>query len=316
MTVTALNRVLRAKKATVLVAMQPDENTFAMPEPEDFLQVRNLSLTPLAHSTIELNEVCSRLGSRLKGLSAQHVKLSFECVFRGAGTTAEAKPNVGKVLRACGFAETSATGVVTYAPVEAGFESASVVVYMDGNKHALMGAKGKVSAEWKSNDYPIFKVELVGLFVDVEYENNPETACYAPPAPLEINHANTTWSLHNITTSLYSASVEVATNPELRDLPGQYGIEITDRITSGAIEFAASRVDDKNWYEAVRNLDVGPLNIVHGTVAGNIVEMIAHKVQLLEPQYGEQNNRRSNSFNLNMIPSPTAGEYEIAFKFR
>lgn len=312
MTVTALNRVLRAKKATVLVAMQPDENTFVMPEPEDFLQIRSPSLTPLAHNTLELNEVCSRLGSRLKSLSAQHVKFSGECVFRGAGTAAGAKPNVDKILRACGFAENA--GV--YTPVEAGFESASMVIYMDGNKHALMGVKGKVSAEWKANDYPIFKVDLIGLFVDVEYEDNPETACYAPPAPLEINHANTTWSLHNITTSLYSASVEVATNPELRDLPGQYGIEITDRITSGAIEFAASRVDDKNWYDAVRNQDVGVLNIVHGTVAGNIVEVIAHKVQLLEPQYGEQNNRRSNSFNLNMIPSPTAGEYEIAFKFR
>ena len=316
MTITALNRVLRAKKTVVLVAMQPDENTFVAPEPEDFLQVRNVSLTPLAHNTLELNEVCSRLGSRLKSLSAQHVKLSFECVFRGAGTDVGAKPNVSKILRACGFSETAGVGVVTYAPVEAGFESASIVVHIDGNKHALMGAKGKVSAEWKANDYPIFKVEMIGLFVDVEYEENPVTPCYAPPNPLEINHANTTWSLHDITTSLYSASVDVATNPELRDLPGQYGIEITDRATSGAIEFAASRVDDKNWFDAVRNLDVGVLSIVHGTTAGNIVEAVAHKVQLLEPQYGEQNNRRSNTFNLNIIPSATAGEFEIAFKFR
>lgn len=316
MTVVALNRVLRSKKAAVLIAMQPDENTFVMPVAEDYLQVRNPSLTPLAHNTLELNEVCSKLGSRLKSLSAQHVKLSFDCVHRGAGTAVNAKPNVGKVLRACGFAESVATGVVTYAPVDTAFESASMVVYMDGNKHALMGAKGKVTAEYKANDYPIFKVEIVGLYVDVEYEETPATPCYAPPNPLEINNANTTWNLHNITTSLYSASIAVATNPELRDLPGYKGIEITDRLTSGAIEFAASRVDDKNWFEAVRNLDVGVFNIVHGTEAGNIVEAIAHKVQLLEPQYGEQNNRRSNSFNLNMMPSPTAGEFEIAFKFR
>ena len=316
MTVTTLNRVLRAKKTTILVEMQPDENTFVLPTPEDFLQVRNVSLTPLAHNTIELNEVCSRLGSRLKSLSAQHVKLSFECVHRGAGTVAGAKPNVGKILRACGFSETSDVGVVTYAPVEAAFESLSALVYIDGNKHPIMGAKGKVTAEWKANDCPIFKVELVGLYVDTEYEDNPATACYAPPMPLEVNNANTTWSLHGITTSLYSASIDVATNPELRDLPGQYGIEITDRVTSGAIEFAASRVDDKNWFEAVRNLDIGVFNIVHGTEGGNSVEAIAHKTQLLEPQYGEQNNRRSNSLNLNMMPSPTAGEHEVAFIFR
>ena len=307
MTVVALNRVLRAKKAAVLIAMQPDENTFVMPTAEDYLQVRNPSLTPLAHSTLELNEVCSKLGSRLKSLSAQHVKFSCECVFRGAGTAAGAKPNVGKVLRAC---------IVTYAPIDAAFESASMVIYMDGNKHPIMGAKGKVTAEYKANDYPVFKVEIVGLYVDVEFEETPATPCYTPPNPLEINNANTVWSLHNITTSLYSASIDVSTNPELRDLPGQYGIEITDRLTSGAIEFAASRVDDKNWFEAVRNLDIGVLNIVHGTEVGNIVEAIAHKTQLLEPQYGEQNNRRSNSFNLNMMPSPTAGEHEVAFIFR
>ena len=316
MTVVALNRVLRAKKAAVLIAMQPDENTFVMPEPEDYLQVRSPSLTPLAHSTLELNEVCSKLGSRLKSLSAQHVKFSCECVFRGAGTAAGAKPNVGKVLRACGFAESAATGIVTYAPIDAAFESASMVIYMDGNKHPIMGAKGKVTAEYKANDYPVFKVEIVGLYVDVEFEETPATPCYSPPNPLEINNANTVWSLHNITTSLYSASIAVATNPELRDLPGQYGIEITDRVTSGAIEFAASRVDDKNWFEAVRNLDIGVFNIVHGTEVGNIVESIAHKTQLLEPQYGEQNNRRSNSLNLNMMPSPTAGEHEVAFIFR
>ena len=134
--------------------------------------------------------------------------------------------------------------------------------------------------------------------------------------PLEINKANTTWELHNITTALYSASIDVATNPELFDLPGQNSVEITDRVTSGQIEFAASQINDKNWFSAVRANDTGVLNITHGVTAGNIVECVCHNVQLLEPKYGDQSMRRSNSFNLNIMPVAVANQHEVAFIFR
>lgn len=312
-----LTRVLSAKKTAIMAVMQPLPGTFVMPTATNYLQVRNASLEPLSHGTLELNEVCAKLGSRLKSLSAQNVKLTFEAVMRGP-TPPGKVPNIGNILRMCGFSETiDATAVKsTYAPVDSGFESGSVVVFIDGNKHAIAGAKGKLSAEWKANDYPIFKVELVGLYVDPIYEANPATPCYAAPMPLEINKANTIWELHGITTALYSASIDVATNPELIDLPGQNSVEITDRVTSGNIEFAASQINDKNWFSAVRAGDTGLLNITHGVTAGNIVECVCHNVQLLEPKYGDQSMRRSNSFNLNIMPVAVANQYEVAFIFR
>jgi hypothetical protein len=287
-----------------------------MPVASDFLQVRNPSLEPLAHGTVELNEVCQRMGSKLKGLVGQYVKFSCEVVFRGAvpGTL---KPNVGNAFRCCGLSENEdvAGAKCIYFPIDEGFESASMIVNMDGNKHALFGVKGKVSAEWPNNDYPRFKFEFSGLYVDPVYEAMPVTPCFAPPKPLTTSYANTTWELHGITTALYSASVDIATNPELRDIPGQYEIEINSRAVSGAVELAASRVSEKNWFQTVRESQTGVFKVRHGTTPGNIVECVASNVQLLEPKYGDQNKRRSNSFNMNIMPSPVQGEHEIAFIF-
>ncbi len=314
---TTLTKVLSAKKTAILAVMQPIAGTFVMPTAANYLQVRNVTLEPLSHNVLELNEVCARLGSRMKSLSAQQVKLTFEAVMRGP-TPPGKVPNIGNILRMCGFSETIDATLVksTYTPVDSGFESGSIVAFIDGNKHAIAGAKGKLSAEWKANDFPIFKVELVGLYVDPVYEANPNTACYAAPMPLEINKANTTWELHNITTALYSASIDIATNPELIDVPGQQSVEITDRVTSGQIEFAASQINDKNWFNAVRANDAGVLNITHGTTAGNIVECVAHNVQLLNPKYGDQNSRRSISCDLNLMPTAVANQFEVAFIFR
>lgn len=311
-----LTDVLRSDRAVVLIAIQPDAETFVMPTPADYLQLRNPVLEPLAHGTIELNEVCQRLGSKLKGLTGQYVKFSCEAVFRGAvpGTL---KPNVAAALRCCGLAENvdEAGAKSIYSPIDGGFESASMIVNMDGNKHALFGVKGKVSAEWPTNDYPRFKFEFLGLYVDPVYEAMPQTPCFAPPKPLPVSHANTEWELHGITTALYSLSVDIATNPELRDVPGQYEIEINTRSVSGSLEFAASRVDKKNWFQTVRDSETGVFRVKHGNTSGNIIECVASNVQLLEPKYGDQNKRRSNSFNMNIMPSPVQGEHEIAFIF-
>lgn len=96
-------------------------------------------------------------------------KMSFPCLFKGAGTSylAGTKPpkEVDLMLRACGFASAFASATHTYSPVAAGtgYESVTFGAYLQGKAHIITGALGSWSFDFNDLGAPKHTFELQGI---------------------------------------------------------------------------------------------------------------------------------------------------------
>ena len=61
----------------------------------------------------------------------------------------------------------------------------------------------------------------------------------------------------------------------------------TDRQTVGSVVIEAPAIGTKDFFTLVDNETLVALQLVHGTVAGNIVQIDAPKVQLKNPTYSD-----------------------------
>lgn len=88
----------------------------------------------------------------------------INCELKGSGTAGTA-PEVGTLLRACGYGETVDPGVsVTYKPVSTGHESASCVLYEDGIMYRAVGCRGNASFSVDVGGKPMASFNLIGHY--------------------------------------------------------------------------------------------------------------------------------------------------------
>lgn len=294
---------LKTRKTLLFATVEDVENTFKTPGATEFMRAINVSLTPLVSETKTHDETTCSMGSRKKFLSNAHVALSFDVAVSGSGVAGVA-PREDPILRCCGRSAVTDPDVsVSYQPVDSGYESVSISVFIDGNKHAIAGAKGKVSLKAGGTDFVILSFELVGLYIDPVQAEHPVSDCSGLIDPLPQSDALTSWSIDDFSAALYALSLTDGTNPTYRDLPGERGTTINQREVSGSCEFAAPKLETKDFFALANEATEVALAFDHGVEVGHAFKIRAAKVQVLEPNYGDNDGRRTNSLNLNVLPN-------------
>ena len=138
---------LKTQKTVVLAKIEATYGTAAVPAATDVIQAENVKLTPLAAETAQQNIMRPYLGGSAKILYDIHMMLEFDVAMSASGT-AQTPPPYGSLLRIARLSETINTTAgsesVTYAPVSGLCESATIHTYIDGQKHAMTGARGAV----------------------------------------------------------------------------------------------------------------------------------------------------------------------------
>jgi hypothetical protein len=77
-------------------------------------------------------------------------RMTFKCEPKGSGT-AGTPPEIGLLLRACGYEETIVGGSsVTYDPASSSIPSLTMAKYVDGKRYLMAGARGDFSIELKA----------------------------------------------------------------------------------------------------------------------------------------------------------------------
>ncbi len=296
---------LKTQKTILFATVEDVEGTYKVPASTEFMRAINLNLSPLVGDSKTHDEQGCGMGSRKKFVSGTHVKLTFDIAVTGAGVAGD-KPREDALLRACGRAVTVVAGEsASYTPVDDGFESASISVFVDGNKHALSAVKGKVSVKAGGTDFVILSFDLVGMYIDPTQATHPASSCDGLIDPLVQSNALTTWSVDNFSAALYALSVDDGTDPTYKDLPGQAGTTISKREVSGSLEFAAPKLSTKDFFAMAKAGTAVDVKFDHGVDAGHKFAIRCDKVQLLEPNYGDSDGRRSLSVNLNVLPNAT-----------
>ena len=135
-------RILR--NTLILFKLEPIYATDSVPTgAADALLVSAPSVTPLVATNVGRDLVRGYLGGSEQLVGTNYVEVSFTLELAGSGT-ATTPPAWGRVLKACGFAETVAAASVDYLPTSAfgASTSATIYYYVDGQVHRLVGARG------------------------------------------------------------------------------------------------------------------------------------------------------------------------------
>ncbi len=282
----------------------------------DAITARNVQPTPI-EVTREARELLRPyLGNSSDVIGARFSRLRFDVEVAGSGTAGTA-PKYGPLLRACGMAQVVNAGVsVVYTPISTLPESVSMYLYLDGVLVKFIGARGNVSMRAQYRSAPLFSFDFTGFYVPVTDAALPAATYSLQGTPLAFNKENTpTFALHGVSTAVIrSFSFDLANQVIYRNIVNSEVVRIVDRKPTASFEIGAELMAVKNWHAVVASAELGSMNMVHGTVAGNIVQVGGPAVQLNGITQGEMEG--DVMYTASSVLQPSAGNDEISITVR
>lgn len=271
--------------------------------------VSDLDVTPIDAEMLDRDLLRAYLGSSQQIMAARSVQVSFSVEVAGSGTAGTA-PKYGPLLRACGMAETITAGTkVEYKPVSTTFESVTIWASYDGVLHKLVGARGSVKLTADAKAIPKLAFEFRGLFVPVVDGTVAGIDYTGWTTPLAVNKQNTpTFTLHGASAPMSKFSIDLGNQVVFRNIVNSELVMITDRQSVGSVSMEAGLMATKNWFSVAELATLGALSMVHGTVAGNIVEIASANVQIVSPKYSSEDGIMMTDADLRFVPSSTGND--------
>lgn len=301
----------RWKRLAALFKLETVYGTDAAPTgAANFIQLSDAQFTPLAGEEEARNLLQPRLGHQGTILTGDYGQFDFSVEIAGSGAAGTA-PAWGTILRGCGFMEVVSAGTgVAYMPIDDDFEAATLYYNADGVNHIFVGARGTVSLNFTPKRIPKFRFSIKGLLGEISDMDLPAVTQSMWQRPVVVSKANTTMDLHGWGAVAESLNIDVGNQVVPRHLIGAESIEISDRSATGTAVVEARSLATVNWFDIARDHALDDLELVHGTTAGNIVEVTADGVQIGRPTEGQTDNIRNYSLPL-MLTSLNDNELTI-----
>lgn len=274
--------------------------------------VRNARVSPLTVESENRELARPFLGNSDTVVGAFYGALEFEVEAAGAGAAGTA-PKYGPLLLACGFAQVLTPSVrATYTPVSTNFSSVTMYFYLDGVLHSFTGARGSVAFRGNNRSAAMWVFRFQGLFKPVTDAVVPTADYTGWQKPLAVNTANTpTFTIHGVAGALRNLSVDMANAISYRNLVNLEAVNLLDRKPTGSLEMTAELMAVQNWFNRARDGTMGAMQLVHGTTAGNIIEINAPRVQVTEPQYSDYEGLAMLQTGLVLQPNTGNDDIEI-----
>jgi len=246
-----------------------------------------------------------------------HTTVSFDIELSGSGAAGTA-PAYGPLLRACGLSETVTVSTDTvYAPVSSNFESVTLYVHIDEQLHKVPGARGTVEFKVGKGGLPMMSFSFTGLHakpITGALPAAPDFSGFSTPIP--VTKFNTpVYTVHGFAAVAEDLSVSLANQVNYRNVVNSESVQIVDRAPSGSITIEAPAIASKDFYAAVEGNTLGAVEIQHGTVAGNIIEISLPQSQLQDPVLGESDGIGTLQMSVNILPT-SAGDDEFVLTVR
>lgn len=272
------------------------------------------TITALEGAEIERDYYLPYLGDQGVIPTGLFARAEFSCDLAGAGAAGTA-PAYGPLLRACAMAEVVTAGVsVAYSPVSGAFPSATLWANLDGVRHVLLGARGTWMIEPSPQRLPRLRFTMTGLLGSISDAALPTLTLTAWRKAKPVSKARTVLTLHGVEQIAEAVSVDLGNQVEPRLLIGEDSIQIPDRKSKGSVTVEATPVATKDWFAAYQAETLGALSLVHGTTAGDIVEIAAPAAQIGKPTYGQTQGIANLAVPLRFLPS--AGNDELSLIVR
>lgn len=306
---------LSMKKMLLLVKEETTSGTDAVPTaPLNAILCRGLTPRLISTEFVDRTRIVPYKGADTK--LAVGVHRMFECEIELAGSgAAGTAPKWGPLLKACGFSQTISAGVSTvYAPVSSGEPTVTMYGYLDGVLFKLTGAKGNVSFSLTAKGIPTMSFRFLGEYSEPTDTAFPTGADFTGfMQPRTVGKLNTpTFTFMGVTAAMQSLTLDIANDLTYRDLVGGGGPSSPDRNPAGSCVIEMTTVATKNWAADVRNGTTGAVNLVHGTTAGNIIQLDMPKIQLTgEPTLSDDASNAMLTLPYTALPNGVNGNDEV-----
>ena len=208
---------------------------------------------------------------------------------------------------------------VNYKPVSSSFES-TTIYFFNGSTilHKAVGCRGTFSLSIETSGIPVFSFEMTGIYV-APTDTTPGAATFAnQSAPLVAKAGNTvaTSILGYDSANVQSISFDVANEIIFRQLIGSdKEVLIANREPSGEAVIELPTIAQKDYF-TIANSDSSTdlVCFQHGTTAGNIVSLVAPKVDLINPTLADQDGIQHITLPLTYLPE--SGNDEVVLTFQ
>ena len=303
------------KKKAILIKAETTVGTDATPTGLlNWIEARNVSLTPFDVATADRNIELPYFGNGGKLIVGKYAKLSFEAALVGQGAAGTA-PKIGPALLACALAETvTAATSVAYNLISDSIGAITAYINIDGTRHKMVGARGNVSLALSAKSVPLLKFEYESVFIAPDALAMPTIDTAGWPVEAAVTAANTLPMTINAVPLAFSQFDFSLGNQLARiDLPGpQVEVAITDRKPTASVTVLAppqGTFDPFALAEAGTTVD---LTTTHGITAGKKAKIDA-KVRIIGVDYDRIEEMLA--YKLTLEPTPVAGNDEFALTY-
>ncbi len=256
---------------------------------------RNFRRTPVVTDRLERNLDLPGYGGQASVPSAERAQFSFETEIAGAGAAGTA-PAWMELIEGCGMAAPTlvagASATQTFALAGANATSLTHYFHLSNQRQKVIGAHGTYTLDFTAGAYPFIGYEWTGLLATVPFDTATPGAVTLTrwKQPVEVNDANTIVLIDGYVTRLRSFKAASGTTVAMRNLVGSRYIRRGNHAVTGTAVIEAPAMADKDYIARLRSGALFAFSIVHGTVAGNIVEMTGGAVQCTAIEESEEDD--------------------------
>lgn len=289
----------------------------------DAVLVSNVDINPLNAQNVDRNLMRAFLGGSEQLVGTGFKELSYEVEIQASGALGT-PPAWGKLLRACGFAETiTASTRVEYTPITNGMEALTQEAYDSGVLHKLLGARGNAQFKLGVSERPVFAFNYLGIDGGDTAVSNPATTLTAWKKPQVITDANTGDLTFGCTYSAGALSggtaypsrglpdLNLGNSVNFTPLLGGETVDITQRDVIGSIELDLTAAQEVSFMANVKANLTQSLGFIHGTVSTLKVGFFFPSVQLINPKKSSINGKRLIGYDIRVVPNAGNDEMRI-----
>ncbi len=303
------------RKRVILIESESSYGTSPSMAASTVVLVRDLTITPQSSDVVSREVVRPFLGAFQQLLANTRVEVTFSVELAGSGTAGTA-PRYGDALKACGFSETIASNTsVTYAPVSSSFSSIAIHYNTDGVRHIVTGCRGSFTVNGSVGEIPSIDFTFTGIYNAPTDTALPAVTYGNQATPLIFKNGNTTgFQLLSHSAALQSISMDIGNELVYRELVG--GTKetlITNRNISGSVQIEAMALGTKDYFAAALAETSGNLTFLHGTAAGNKVQVSSTKADIGDVAYAEMDGIQMLEIPYTLVPSTANDEVSIVY---
>lgn len=302
------------RKRVVLAKIETTYGTDPTPTgAANAIQVSDLNIVPINAETVNRDLIRSYLGNSQELLANNYVVATFSVEMASSGALGTA-PAYGPLLRACAIAEVvTASTKVEYNPISSGFEAVTIYFNVDGILHKMTGVMGNVELDITARKIPIYKFTLFGLYNAVTDTALPTPVYTAFRKPLVANKTNTpTFTFFGVSTFVIEQlNIAVGNQVNFRSLIGAEYVHIVDRKSTSSLKYELTPIATFDPFASAIGTGTGALQLIHGTVSGDKIQIDAPVVDIGAPSYDESDGIQMVTLPLSLLPSSGNDEFKI-----